>query len=648
MILKRKTKLELFDALKIEDKPFGVVDKQEWIMSFLNTVWDLKSMPSEDPRFKNAFSDIIQHTINNDDWSIDELFIERLKLIDDDEKYIRFIETIVHPKFRLNEDETIMFVLIINSYIEKDGFILAITEYDDDDYPIYTCQEKDKDFPVDLPPNKISFHVIKKPKGHSNIFASHIAPKIKPAFLLTFNWGWNDFDFKTKFTLHFYENDTSYHKIGGIKITDGISSDTGNILPDEFTILPDNYCSIGQSEDFYINLKNATGKYFESTLYALKDAVFFADISDKFENNEIFKTSLIRYDSVERLLRTAKHKMYGFDLSNLYSFKFNFNPIYSDNSIDIEFDFNTKKILPNRIYGIIGKNGVGKTRLITSLPVYISEKKDQLFSPRAPMFSKVIAVSHSMFDNFKKPRKTSVFNYIYCGLLNTNNELLTSRQKVLRFHNTWKRIKELKRMTKWRKILLNFINEDIINSFIIQKRPPTEEGLTVDIKGYNRIKPKLSSGQNIILFIISEIISHIRFDSLLLFDEPETHLHPNAISQLMNTIYELVEEFESYCIITTHSPLIIQELFSKNVYVMERDENYLSCRKIGVESFGENLTTLTEEVFGNKEVPKHYKKIIDSLAITEQNYLSIVQKLKTNNIPLSLNIRLYIKSKIKQ
>ena len=154
----------------------------------------------------------------------------------------------------------------------------------------------------------------------------------------------------------------------------------------------------------------------------------------------------------------------------------------------------------------------------------------------------------------------------------------------------------------------------------------------------------LSSGQSIILYIISEIVANIRFDSIILYDEPETHLHPNAISQLINTLYELVNEFQSYCIIATHSPLIIREIMSKNVFVIEREGNYPSIRKIGIESFGENLTVLTDEVFGNRGIPKQYKLILERMVNNGFNFDQIINKLETDNVPLSLNARIYLKS----
>lgn len=255
-----------------------------------------------------------------------------------------------------------------------------------------------------------------------------------------------------------------------------------------------------------------------------------------------------------------------------------------------------------------------------------------------------------MFDDFEIPRKTSSFNYVYCGLhilKDGKKETLTPKQQRLRFHRTWKKIKSLERMKIWKEILVSFINEDIIDSFI-QQEGDNPDNLTVNLDNFNKAIIKLSSGQNIILYIISEIISNIRFDSLILFDEPETHLHPNAISQLMNLIYDLVSKFDSYCIITTHSPLIIQELLSRNVFVIDRHENTPSIRKIGIESFGENLTNLTEEVFGNKSVKKQYKTIIDKLISNGSSYCQITNELKSDEIPLSLNIRLYIKSQLSE
>ncbi|KAA6302037.1 MAG: hypothetical protein EZS26_001853 [Candidatus Ordinivivax streblomastigis] len=53
-------------------------------------------MESKDMRFKNALGEFVQHFINNpEDYSINYVFQERLNLLDNDEKFNAFIETIL-------------------------------------------------------------------------------------------------------------------------------------------------------------------------------------------------------------------------------------------------------------------------------------------------------------------------------------------------------------------------------------------------------------------------------------------------------------------------------------------------------------------------------------------------------------------------
>jgi len=43
--------------------------------NFLNRLVNLNELPSEDSRFETMAQDIWQHTINNDDWDIDWVFL---------------------------------------------------------------------------------------------------------------------------------------------------------------------------------------------------------------------------------------------------------------------------------------------------------------------------------------------------------------------------------------------------------------------------------------------------------------------------------------------------------------------------------------------------------------------------------------------
>ena len=281
--------------------------------------------------------------------------------------------------------------------------------------------------------------------------------------------------------------------------------------------------------------------------------------------------------------------------------------------------------------------------MLTTLPLEIAKENSEGLLPIRPCFSKIIAVSYSTFDNFDLPKKTSDFNYVYCGLRDSSGNVRSKKGQLQKFHNTWKKIDKLKRLNKWKRVISNFLDIELIDLFI-KPSPEDANKLYFDKVGFSQARNSLSSGQSIVLFVISEIVANIRFDSLLLFDEPETHLHPNAISQLMNAIAELVNEFDSYCIIATHSPIIIQEMFARDVLVISREENVPSIKNIGIESFGENLSVITEEVFGNRKVPKIYQATISRLVNRYKTYDKVIEIMKNGNLPISLNVRLYLQN----
>jgi len=148
----------------------------------------------------------------------------------------------------------------------------------------------------------------------------------------------------------------------------------------------------------------------------------------------------------------------------------------------------------------------------------------------------------------------------------------------------------------------------------------------------------LSSGQSFLISTITEVIANIRENSLLLFDEPEMHLHPNAIANLMRAIDSILIKFDSYAIIATHSPIILQEIPSRYVRIFDRVGSIPYVRRLNIESFGENLDLLSEEVFQTKDVKGGYMEVLKQLSnIYDYDY---ILGLFNNN--LSLNAKAYL------
>ena len=464
------------------------------------------------------------------------------------------------------------------------------------------------------------------------IFNQDVKVSEYPCLSLLSN-NWDDYDTEASFGLSYYDALGNRKFIGKLKIIGDVQKDKDGhsriykSLVDGKCEIEKGMCSLGQDLDYYRHIKDSFGDEYMNVLYALRDCSVFPYFAKQFENNTwLYKKCLIRTDEAERTKREAPYLLKNMDLEDRYSFDYLFKPNYADEPVKIHFNFRNGGQIPNRLYAIIGKNGVGKTQFITTLPMNIYKKAKDFFQPQVPIFSKVIAVSNCPFDHFEIPHQTVEFQYVYCGM------------SVLR-----NGIKTILADEDLQNILSPLFSEEELDDIINCEQFEKEKDWLNAIDAKYEI---FSSGQNTFLYLFSSVVANIRYDSLLLFDEPETHLHPNAITLLMTAINKLLERYQSYGIIVTHSPLIIKELFSRNVYVMKRMNNVSSVKRIGMESFGENLTNLTEEVFDNKDITPYYVKMLRSLVKKGLSYNNIVDLIQSEDIPVSLNLSILLRTLI--
>jgi hypothetical protein len=94
---------------------------------FLARLYDLRSLPSTDHRFKDAAGDIYQHTVNNSDWSPGWLFYDpRFDLLyGPDDAFLRFLCETVNPIVRPETDAALELVSIYNTHLAADGWSLV-------------------------------------------------------------------------------------------------------------------------------------------------------------------------------------------------------------------------------------------------------------------------------------------------------------------------------------------------------------------------------------------------------------------------------------------------------------------------------------------------------------------------------------------
>ena len=633
IVLNKQAKRKSYDEVSLREDYLGVYNDFDGIITFLSKIWPLQEMPSQDERFTNAFDDARQHLVLNSDWSLEYTFLERFQLVTGKNVFFNtFLETLVSPEVRKTKEQILLYAHLINGLVEKSGGRMALVDYFEE-LPVYKLRPLHSagDLALEIKINDIPF------------FKDDVEIDQYPCFVMQYSH-WNDYGLRTRITLVYRPSEKERSQDLHVMIMKRGSKTTWDELDGKFFSLDDNFCSCGTTKHFYFEIKELLPESYQSVLLAIRDVGLFPRISEQFENDNIFKTSFMRENTKEKMLRTIRFDLNGIDYYQAFKFNFKYKPPYADNDLHLNFDFQSEGAIQHRIYGLIGKNGTGKTQLLNAIVKSLSEAEPSAITPRKPIYGKIFTISYSFFDKFSGPEANASFNYVYCGLKKAGGGWLSEEELFERFYTSTKKIIDKDEVSNWKALLEIFIPAENVAKMFVRNYGAYD----FMPEKFPEVYSKVSSGQNILLFIVTEIIAQIRYNSLILYDEPETHLHPNAISELMNMIFELVRRYQSYCIIATHSPLIIQELQSRNIYVIERDENYASARKLEKEPFGENLTVITDEIFGNREVPRHYLNFLKDMVNQGRGFDEILSLIEYDDVPLSLNARLFIKMLISE
>lgn len=486
-------------------------------------------------------------------------------------------------------------------------------------------------------------------------------------FMLTED-NWNDYGYETTFFLDYWKEEKQ-HEIGLIRILHKDDWRTRRVIPSEFSFLNEEYISLGYDEKVYKKLIKLFGKNeAKNVLKKLNDISVIG-----LENNENFNiesegiiNSFFR-SSDGRILYSDGYKTFFLEKESEdrdYSFVFKYFPTGNGESdqLDIEIDFKEFGILPNRMFTIIGKNGVGKTRLLNQLAeaLFDSSKKENkgrfqaiklrndFVESNVPLYKKIIAISFSVFDNFYKgandkkeeQSKSSVSmeyktdneelntkfnNYTYIGLHKRNGETYLNEELIDINRRAYKRILE----NKYEDIWLKSLNSSNILTVKLSKDNFNEEEF---------FSGKFSSGQSIFISMLTRLLSEIEYGSLIFLDEPELYLHPNGIANLARIYFNILKEFKSYAILCTHSPILVQEMSSKYVRNFLEVDNTINFVQPSIETFGANISDITTEIFNVQETESLYKTTLKewSVKYTEDEILDMFN----NN--LSFKTELYL------
>lgn len=108
----------------------------------------------------------------------------------------------------------------------------------------------------------------------------------------------------------------------------------------------------------------------------------------------------------------------------------------------------------------------------------------------------------------------------------------------------------------------------------------------------------MSSGELSLLIRFLDLYEYVEDNSIILIDEPETHLHPKWIREYIERIIDIIGEKRCHVIIATHSPLIVSDVTKECIIAFKKEDNYISQIDLKEKTLGMNYEELLSEVFG--------------------------------------------------
>ena len=436
-----------------------------------------------------------------------------------------------------------------------------------------------------------SFSRIKELKSDT-LFSDH-AGKV---YLCYDNW--DDFGYKTLYQIIVFDANGKKYDLGYVKIASFGSKQTK--IPLEFESLDSNYFSLGQSPEYYSLLSKISTETKDIFLTSIRDVIKNEELLNKVLNEDVFTTSLLRDTSLVTIRGQYKRILGGGAILDDYSFGYETSCVNNQAGYKLYFEVFADSNPPTNIHVLIGRNGVGKTHLLNNMTKsFIGLDcengkffEEDIFEERVKpheIFSRILSVSYSAFDPFLPFSEKKYPEYSYIGLkkLKFNpeesstvsgekNHLKDNKELSDEFASSFVKILSYKNIEQYKNLISQLESDpifeelnigEVMNQTIeiiseIKKNSDNTNGVTMQ----NMRQPamdlfrKLSSGHTIILLTITKIFEKIEEKTLVLLDEPESHLHPPLLSSFMRALSDLLIKKNAVAIIATHSPVVLQEV----------------------------------------------------------------------------------------
>ncbi len=474
---------------------------------------------------------------------------------------------------------------------------------------------------------------------------------------------WDDWGkYCTQFYLTVVDQDGEQHGIGLVKIGQrGLKPHSGSEdlppghrkpdVPSAFEQLDDDFFSVGQDDEYYANLGALGDTIRERILTCLRDVAWDKECWKWAQDEYVMEESLLRSvtrSTVEGQFRRMAH---GDARVTRYDFAYTPPKRLGDGAPPFTLDFSVdpKSPIPTNVHVLIGRNGVGKTRLLSLMTKALVAKGASArqsgkfefteFRDQGGTFANVVAVSFSAFDEAdllpdRNPEPDSL-GFSYIGLRGWTSESPSASIKpkspnilASEFVDSLKECRIGARRRRWANAITTLQSDPVFNaaqltSMIevnLSKREEREEVL--------RTFKALSSGHKIVLLTLTRLVEKVEERTLVLIDEPEAHLHPPLLSAMTRAISELMVKRNGVAIVATHSPVILQEVPKSCVWILDRMLTISKAERPSIETFAESVGILSREVFQLELSKSGYHQLLGELRRKSASYEDALDQLE--------------------
>lgn len=464
-------------------------------------------------------------------------------------------------------------------------------------------------------------------------------------FLIIDNW--DDYTFKTTFELSAAGTNKQVVSIGEVKIGRfGMTGGNERIeLGSQFEALREDYFSVGQSAEYYENLEVVLGPELKAQfLTAIRDVAADADLFERARDEEVMQTSLLRSISavtVEgqfRRLARGESRVIGYDFA------------YGSDGLDVPghgrmtFSVKPNSDPPTNIHALIGSNGAGKTRMIERMSRALSDPATG--DPHGRMelddgstdFAGIVNVSFSAFDELdtydSKSAGLRAIRRKYIGLRvddqigsDTNGPGPSKRVTRSVADLAGQFIKSLGVVSRsdalrdrWLDAIATLTSDPLLRDVDLPLWVADSDAVEAARVPF----VALSSGHKIVLLTVTRLVELVEERTLVFMDEPESHLHPPLLSAFVNALSGLLTDTNGVAIAATHSPVVLQEIPRSCVWVLRRAGTQTVARRPSLETFGENVGELTQDVFRLEITKSGFHARLRAAAEDHQTYASLL------------------------